>query len=179
MSKGLLIPILSILTLIAGNIDLLLIELISGMDSNIALVILYTKRLVLVVELLVLTLIQTSSIEDVRKDSRKLILVSLFITCLFILLVGYYLDFLSIKVYPKWFVFLFIVFNALKSITILRERDLIESYHSLKQYTLMNLLLIFCFASLVIFADDIQQIMLMVLLFLVAQSVIRYVVKFG
>ena len=177
ISKGILIPTLSILTLVAGNIDLLIIDLIKEKDPNIALTILYVKRLVLVVELLVLTLIQTSSLEDVRKGAKKLVFIGTLLSVVIFVFFPHYLSLFGIKEYSVWFVVLFIGLNVFRSLSILVERDLIEDPLLLRYYVVSNALLVFAFSLSLFLVDKLQDILIILLLFVLGQSVLRLVIS--
>lgn len=165
--------LLSISTLLLNNIDLFIVNKISLENQEISLAILYTKRLIILLDLIVITFIQTSTFKEIKLLYKKIIIFTFIVSVGLLFIYPFFFDLMKLNLSYSFLVSFFIILSAIKSITIIKERNIIESF-SLNKFKNANLILVLVSFLASILFSNINSLIIILFLVVFAQIIIRF-----
>ena len=171
--EGLLIFLLSVITLTLNNIDLFIVNKLVYTDEVIGVKLLYAKRLTIIVDLIVLTFIQSSTFRELSLLRKKIYTYSIFVTSGILIFYPLFFSLMNQNVNYDFSISLFFLISSIKSITILNERKIVE-LGNLSYYLFANITIAFLSIVIVGVFKDTTTLLITLLLTLFGQIIIRF-----
>ena len=163
---------LSLTSILLNNLDIIVVAKIILLDQDTSLIILYTKRCIMVMDLIILTIIQSSTIKEINALNNQLIALLIFVTTGLILTYPLFFQLMNLNVGYNLPITLFILLSSAKSISIITERRIIEN-SNLNKYVKANGFMVLINLCLVFFINQLHALIIILFLVTLSQILIR------